>query len=291
MTYNVDQAMREEKHEATKWVNRKNRVIALIKEVDADIVCLQEMRKLPETPSVNSFLAEFEQYFYEVGYRNASTLAFGQVIMYKPTKFYAWKKMTKWLSSTPDLISDDFNSGTTGVGSMLLGVCFYPVQDSSIISDHLGKGAFWIYNAHFVLDEEIKRRSSICIKQIMKDYSAGLPFLVAGDFNFFPDRDGAKHRAIMCTQDYPLNDLGYGAVTFGGRHVEGTFVGFDHDEFKADLNNMVSRLDHIFATEHFVPTSVPVLYTKTMLPEEPPELTTRLYPSDHLPLVIDLRIN
>lgn len=75
----------------------------------------------------------------------------------------------------------------------------------------------------------------------------------------------------------------------GGKHVEETFVGFEHDEFKADLTNMVGRLDHIFGSSHILGTN-PTLYTKTMLNVEPQELTTRDYPSDHLPLLLDVTI-
>ena len=52
---------------------------------------------------------------------------------------------------------------------------------------------------------------------------------------------------------------------------------------------MVSRLDHIFSSNGVVGNN-PLLYTKTMLEIEPEELKTRNYPSDHLPLVINITI-
>lgn len=61
LQYNVDQAMREEKVPITKWNVRYPRIQKLINEVNADIVCLQEMRKLPDTISVNKFLSSFDQ--------------------------------------------------------------------------------------------------------------------------------------------------------------------------------------------------------------------------------------
>jgi endonuclease/exonuclease/phosphatase family metal-dependent hydrolase len=69
--------------------------------------------------------------------------------------------------------------------------------------------------------------------------------------------------------------------------VEGTFVGYDHDEFKADLSNMVGRLDHVF-TSQSVSGFDPTLIDMTMLDPEPPRGTTRDYPSDHWPLCIEL---
>ena len=82
MTYNVDQAMREEKYEDTKWINRKMRIEKLIKEVDADILCLQEFRQLPENEIVNKFLSNFEEYKYEIDYRNPSPLYCQEISIY-----------------------------------------------------------------------------------------------------------------------------------------------------------------------------------------------------------------
>lgn len=294
-TYNVDQAMREERHEATKWVNRMDRVTALIKEIDADICCLQEMRQLPNSPTINSWLGKFENYFFELGYRNPSTLSFGQAILYNPTKFYAHRTIKRWLSDTPHEVSDTWATnagGTTGFGYLVLGTRFLPVVDGKIVSNG---NPFWVFNVHFGLEEELKTKSCRKLLEIIRDVSCGQSltfdrrerFIVAGDFNLFPDRDAAKQRAILESE---LRDLGRGAVTLTGRAVEGTFVGYAHDEFKADLSNMVSRLDNVFATDEVIREGQPLLYTKTMLDQEPEELTTRDYPSDHLPVVVSLRI-
>lgn len=119
----------------------------------------------------------------------------------------------------------------------------------------------------------------------MKSAAASADFLVTGDFNFFPQLGGPKQRAILTSAG--CQDLGKGARTLGGKEIEGTFVGYEHDEFKADLKNINSRLDHIFSSGGFSGSS-PTLYTRTMLEHEPEELTTRDYPSDHLPLVINI---
>ena len=52
---------------------------------------------------------------------------------------------------------------------------------------------------------------------------------------------------------------------------------------------MHNRFDHIFGSQRVIGKN-PLLYTKTMLEIEPHELTTRDYPSDHLPLVLDVTI-
>ena len=285
LQYNVDQARREEKYEETKWNNRVDRVEKLIVDTCADIVCLQEMRRLPDaTKTVNQFLSSFKDYYFDVAYRNASLLSFGQAILYKPDKFFMVQTVKKWLSDTPDIVSDTWSTtspGSCGYGFIVMGSQFRFVSDGKIVER---TPPFWVFNCHFALDEEVKRKSCIKLLEIVKTIANGQSFLICGDFNFFPDKDGAKHREILTET---LQDLGKGAKTLGGKHVEGTFVGYEHDEFKADLSNMVSRLDHCFGSQD-VTGSNPTLYTKTMLDVEPEELTTRMYPSDHLPLLLNI---
>ncbi len=291
MTFNVDQALREEAHDETKWNVREPRIRALIEEVDADIVCLQEMRKLPDARStVNEFLSSFKKYDFVIGYRNASSLSFGQAILFKRDRFYPMQTTKKWLSDTPDVVSDSWSAsagGSAGRGYLVLGVQFVTVENGAIVSNR--EAPFWVFNTHFGLEEDLKTKSCFKLLQILQSWTYGRQaFLVTGDFNFFPDRDGNSQRAILTER---LVDAGKGAVTLLGRQIEGTFVGYEHDTFKADLENMVSRLDHIFfSDDRILSLESPRLYTKTMLPEEPKELTTRDYPSDHLPLVMNVSI-
>lgn len=289
LQYNVDQAMREEGYPETKWVNRMERVKRLIDEVDADIVCLQEMRQLPDSPTVNRFLGSFTQYRYTVAYRNPGAASFGNAILYKPEKWFPVESVVRWL--TGEHVNDTKkpgdawatkSAGSCGYGYIVMGVRLLPVVDGRIAQP---SPALWVFNTHFGLEEDLKTRSCRMLRAIVNDVALDELFIVCGDFNFFPDRDGGKQRAILSEV---WNDLGDGAVTCRGRRVEGTFVGYERDAFKADLNNMVSRLDHVFSHRQLVVNSTPLLYTKTMLEKEPEELTTRSYPSDHLPLVVSI---
>ncbi len=293
MTYNVDQAVREEKFEHTKWATRMPRVKALIQEVNADIVCIQELRQLPGCPAPEQFLTDVcgTRYRYVVEYRNPSPLAFGQAILYRADAFYPIRTRKFWLSDTPGVLSDTWAAkpgGTTGFGYICMGVEFQSVVNERVARQ---RPPFWVWNTHFGLEEELKTMSSRCV---VEQLNGDTDMLVCGDFNFFPDKDATKQRAIFTNAGYA--DYGRGARTLiAGREVEGTFVGYEHDEFKSDLANMQSRLDHVWAysaAQRFSRIGTPVLYAKTMRPEgEPAELTTRDYPSDHLPLVVDIQVN
>jgi len=282
LQYNVDQSMREEATSETKWNNRYPRVKKLIDEVNADIVCLQEMRKLPDTISVNHFLALFPQYSNILEYRNAHPLAFGQAILYKPEKFYPLQTVKRWLSETPNTVSESWTS-TPSSGYIVVGTQFMPVHDTKVV---VNTKPFWVFNVHFGMEEELKTRSCFKLLEITNTIANGDEYIISGDFNFFPDKDGSRQREILTNE---LKDLGQHAHTLTGKHIEGTFVGYEHDEYKANLNHMISRLDNVFST-NLVHGYNPTLYTKTMHYNEPIELTTRDFPSDHLPLVINIVI-
>jgi endonuclease/exonuclease/phosphatase family metal-dependent hydrolase len=282
LQYNVDMAVREEQFENTKWISRKDRVTKLVNEVDADIVCLQEMRQLPNNDPINKFLSGFDRYQYDLGYRNASTLSFGQATLYKPEKFYAMKTVKQWISDTSDVISDTYKNNT-GFGYLVLGTKFYHVHEGKIVKDN---APFWVFNTHFGLDEGLKTYSCKKLVEIVKNIAGNDNVIISGDFNFFPDRDEKVQRSILTEH---FNDSGVGAKTLSGKEVIGTFVGYEHDNFKASFDNMVSRLDNVFTGGNVAGTN-PILYTKTMLDEEPEEFTTRNYPSDHLPLVVTMTL-
>lgn len=146
---------------------------------------------------------------------------------------------------------------------------------------------FWVFNVHFGLDEDVKTKSCLKLLQIINEVAGNEPYIVCGDFNFFPDKDGNIQRAVLTAI---MKDLGHGALTLAGKLVEGTFIGYEHDQFKADLNNMTSRLDHIFSSKTVERIGSAILYTKTMLDNEPQELTTRDYPSDHLPILTKVKL-
>lgn len=292
LQYNIDNAVREEKYEHTKWMNRKDRVVKLINSIDADIVCLQELRKLDGAISINQFLAAFEKYDFKVEYRNASKYSFGNAILYKPDKVYPVQTVKKWLST--DVKNP--NDIPKGFGYIVLGVQFMPVNDEKII---FNAKPFWVFTTHLGLDEQLKADSCNQLNEIITDLigQSQQPFILTGDFNFFPDKDGAKQRTVLTDGPLRMQDLGKESITSQLRvKLEGTFIGYEHDDFKADISSfdkIISRLDHIFASSDVEQKGPVILDTRTMLEVETDpskELTDRNLPSDHLPLLVEIAI-
>lgn len=299
MSYNIDKSHREEQHENTKWINRMSFVRKMINKVGADIVCLQELREVANTPTDQQFLSGFEQYRFILQYRNPSFISpnapletsFAQAILYDFKKMFPLQSFQKWLSDTPDMVSDSWSANPSKArGATVLCVQFQLTDQGRIVKN---RSPFWVFNVHFELSEPEKTKSCYKLLEIIKEVAKDQPYIVCGDFNFFPTNfiktaQGEQQRKILTDQ---MQDLGKGAVTSQkGKKLEGTFVGYEHDQFKAELNEVITRTDHIFASNGVEPVGNAILHTETMRDKEPEELTTRNLPSDHLPLSVDIKL-
>lgn len=297
-TYNTDKSNREEQHINTQWINRMERVKAMIDSHEADIVCLQEMREIEGAPSDARFLSQFDQYRFVIGYRNPSfpspaapkETAFAQATLYNYKKMFPLQSFSKWLSDTPDVPSDTWAPNpATARGAMVLCTQFQLTYQGRIVKN---TSPFWVFNVHFELGEEEKTKSCYKLLEIIDSVAKGQPYIVCGDFNFFPPNliptsRGKEQREIL-TQ--VMKDLGKDALTPSGRFIEGTFVGYEHDKFKADLNEIITRTDHIFGSQTVEKIGEALVDTRTMRDPEPQELTTRDLPSDHLPLIVTVTL-
>ena len=293
MTYNVDQAVREEKVEATKWANRCDRVRKSIVEENCDLIHLQEMRNLDNNISPEEWLCSLDRkYKFIVSYRNPSKYSFGQATVYDSSKLFPVQVLTRWLSDTPNVPSDTWEDqkGQTGFGSNALFVQFAFVENEKIVTNC---ESFWSVNIHFPLDEDIKTKACQKLLELIDDICDFDRVVLSGDFNFFFDgnRMGAKHLSIM---EAALTNISKNKLTSQElRNINGTFVGYPHDEFCAkDPRNPDSCLDYIFVDCDVKYDDNVTVLTKTFLENEPTELSEPYsLPSDHLALVAQLRFD
>ena len=281
---NVDNAVRSEGSELTRWFNRHNRVQRSIDLQNADIVCLEELRELDDRLPVKQFLAKLSKYNHVFNKRNPSKFAFGQAILYDPNKLFLLDSFSRWLSDTPNEVSD-FTEG--GFGSMVLCAKFQHVENGKIIQN---MQPLWVFNVHFPLGEEEKTKCCYKLLEIINELAGNEPYVVLGDFNTFPDRDGFKQRAILSAKMQNLTDH---LFTESGMKVSGTFVGTDLDQFKSKfpLEENMAQLDYIYTSKDLERADDhATVIARTMLEEEPQELSTRNFPSDHLPVVARIRV-
>lgn len=262
-TFNIDQARREEGYEETKFDVRWPLLKKMIQDANADILCLQELRNL-ETSSikVSDLLYQVSQlgYDYKHAYYGPEHISFAQAIFYKRDMFFVTGMDVQLLP-----LADDEKK---------------PNESRIVLSLRLrvistGK-EFIVCTTHFGLEEHEKDASCRVLKNQLDSFTQkDLPYLCAGDYNFFDDRDGGKHRAIMLESSkdlaYPLSN------------ASGTFMGFKHDAFNQPYERM-SRLDHIFVNDKVVAMEEAYVFGDLELVKK------REYPSDHLMIVLKVSI-
>ena len=229
----------------------------IIKNANADILCLQELRSLDSSKikvyNIVSricelgYLSSIAPYSYE-----SSTFYLG--VFYKPNRF------------------------------ALLSSERYPLETKNRIilsnkfKDLQTKKYFQVYVTHLSMEEDKKylEVDNICNRL----YSVYLPWILAGDFNFFDDLNGKDQRQTLLNMTAGSQDL-----AFPVSNASGTFLGFEHDTFKQPVENM-SRLDHIFASDINL-----VEACKAEGIEDRSLLENRTYPSDHLCLSVTVSID
>lgn len=286
--YNVDNALRSERAEVSRWFNRSKRVYDSITQQNADIVSLNELRELDDRLPVKMFLAQFNQYNHIYNRKNPNKIAFGQAILFNPDKLYPLESLCKWLSETPNQVSDYKEKG---LGTMVLCVKFAHVEKGKIIRN---MAPLWVFNVHFpAVGEEAKTACCYKLIEVIKGIAQGEPYVVLGDFNTYFDMDGFKQRSILSENMLNITD---NLETEAGKKVTGTFIGTDLDEQKKPfpLAENMSQLDYIYIAKdnpyiQRVEDKATVV-TKTMLEVEPEELTSRQLPSDHLPVLASIKV-
>ncbi len=108
-------------------------------------------------------------------------------------------------------------------------------------------------NVHLPMKETDKWLALKTLEEVI--VKPGRAIIAAGDWNFFDDLEGKQMRDRMYEtfEDdvaYPL----YSVEESGSYEMSGTFIGFDHDTFHADMTpdktgnryTKMCRLDHVF---------------------------------------------
>jgi endonuclease/exonuclease/phosphatase family metal-dependent hydrolase len=230
-----------------QWPKRSDKVYALIKKYNPDILGIQEALH----HQLQDLLSNLPEYTYVgVGRDDGKTEGEYSAILFKKERFAIKQQRTFWLSETPDIAgSKSWDAAITRVASW------------AILHDLSTKKDFVIVNTHFDhIGKVAREKSAVLIKEKISTLRKNLPVILTGDFNSEPT--DASYQAMADGQILKLLNSRPASDT------QGTFCNF------AVTTEPCKVIDYIFYTEGFIPQNYQVLT----------DHNGHYYPSDHLPV-------
>lgn len=253
MTYNIRLDLASDGENA--WPNRKEHWASQVTFYEPDIFGIQEA--LPH--QVTDIAALLANYSYIGIGRDGIGKGESSNIFFKKKRFKVVQESTFWLSETPDTISKGWDAA-------LNRVCTY-----ALLEDTKTKQTFWVFNTHLDHIGETARTNSIqvILSKIQQLNTKNYPVFFMGDFNSEPTED----RIIKLKREMQDSRDICKEKPFG---PSGTFNAFKHNE------PVTKRIDYIFLSK-----DNPFIVEKYAVLSDSKELR---YPSDHLPVFIELEL-
>ncbi|SNW62394.1 Endonuclease [Orpheovirus IHUMI-LCC2] len=228
LSYNIcyDQNGEKSDMDAFKWDNRKEYIVNDILELDADVICLQELRLEGSVYIQRQLLDKYNFMVYDF---NGTPLSFKLLTGWKKDKFFLQETKRWWLSDTPDVFSDTWGGGF----GRILSFCDLRVLDNGKITNE----SFKVYNTHLGLSVKEKFMSSQLIPQLVKmtsNLDAGDKVILCGDFNSF-SQEGLDNMKYLLND---MDDFGF--------DITSTYVGYPYDRYVKEAGHPTrERLDWI----------------------------------------------
>lgn len=254
MTYNIrlDVAVDGE----NDWTHRKEYFTSQIQFYEPDIFGIQEA-KPNQVIDINALLTPYNN----VGIaREGHEKGESSNIYYKKDRLNVIESNTFWLSETPNEISKGWDAAFNRV-------CTY-----ALFKDKKTKSLFWVFNTHLDHVGEIARSKGIqlILSKIELLNTKKYPVIFMGDFNSEPNTERIMElkKAMNDSRDVSKQK------PFG---PSGTFNNFKHNEAVTKL------IDYIFISKK---SNIEVI--KYAVLSDSKDLK---YPSDHLPVYVEINLN
>ena len=233
-----------------QWSNRKEKVLDLISKYDPSILGVQEAL-LPQLEDITRALPEYV--FVGVGRDDGKKKGEFSALLYKKGKFEVLEENTFWLSKTPEIPgSKDWDAAITRVATW------------ARLRDKDSGDVFLVINTHFDhIGKEARSQSAALLKSKAEQLAGDLPVIITGDFNC--TREETPYQVMMETNGLLLKDS-------APENPQGTFCNFA-------VGAMPCRaIDYIFISKHW----------KTIQYQVIADNDGKNYPSDHLPVMVNL---
>jgi len=251
MTYNIRLNVASDGENA--WPNRKDYFASQIQFYSPDIFGVQEA-----TPNQVADIALALPKYNKFGIgREEKGTGEACTIYYKKDRFQVQESNTFWLSETPDKVSKGWDAACNRV-------CTY-----GLFKDLKTKKVFWVFNLHLDHMGEVARVKGVelVLSKIAVLNTKKLPVFLMGDFNSEPATKQiiAIKKVMDDTKDVSIEK------PFG---PSGTFNDFKHNE------PVTLLLDYIFISKNSG-----LKIQKHAVLSDSKDLK---YPSDHLPVLIEI---
>lgn len=252
MTYNIRLDVASDGENS--WSNRKEYWASQVSFYEPDIFGIQEA--LPhQVTDIAGLMAKYN--YVGIG-RDGIGKGESSNIFFKKERFKVLQQNTFWLSETPDAISKGWDAA-------LNRVCTYV-----LLKDDTTRQTFWIFNTHLDHMGELARTNSIqlILAKIKALNTKKYPVFFMGDFNSEPTEQRILNLKKEMNDSREISEEN----PFG---PSGTFNGFRHQEA------VIKRIDYIFLSKDNI-----FKVNKYAVLSDSKDLK---YPSDHLPVYIELR--
>ena len=253
MTYNI--RLDTEADGVNAWAVRKDYLAGQVRFYAPDIFGVQEA-----LPAQVEYLASRFPEYGRVGIgRDGAGRGEASCIFYRKDRFEVRDSGTFWLSETPDAISKGWDAA-------LNRVCSYGLFREKKTGKHM-----WVFNTHLDHIGETARTKSIelILSRINRLSGGKSPVVLMGDFNSEPhtqriqDLKNGMHDSRDLSEQPPFGP-------------SGTFNGFKHDV------PVTTLIDYIFVSK-----APRIRVKKYAVLSDSKDLR---YPSDHLPVFVELMV-
>lgn len=238
----------------TNWNIRRPLVTSTINMDNPDIIGMQEVQSSQYIDLQTDLAANYTVYRPS----NPSTFL-GNAIAYRTSRFTELAKGMFTYSATPDVQGTDFFDNTNSRYAAWM-----------TLMDNVTNKSVFIVSTHFYSPgEQTNERfwSAQILMGRIQNLAAGLPIIVAGDFNMRENH--TAYAAITQADKEPLTDT-YRALNSSNPSIEGTVHG-DTTTFPASTSS--GRIDYIFSAYMNI-LDAEILHTHF----------DGQYPSDHFPI-------
>jgi len=239
-----------------QWSFRKEFLSHQIAFNEVDIFGIQEGLKHQVT-YLDSVFVDYS--YIGVGRDDGKTKGEYSTIFYNSNKFKVIENNTFWLSETPTEVS-------VGWDASMERICTYGLFETIAT-----KQQFYVFNTHFdhIGNQARLKSAELILQKITELNTNNLPVLVLGDFNLTPETAPIQQLSKELNDSKKVSKL----EPFGST---GTFNGF---KFNMPVT---ARIDYIFTSKNNISVEKYAVLSDSK---------DCKYPSDHLPVFIEIKIN